>query len=284
VAPEDASFTVAAVGGIQEVEDRIITPAIRAVTRDVLGGMIRIEQPVVDKDGSVVMENGNPKTLPVVRATRVLDLINNRPAIETTIAQKIRPEGLKARVEIKEIRLGESAIPPEVLIPQQRQQLGEQLGKAYVQEKLAQELRIATEQARATADQQEKLVEAQIEQERSVQLATARKNEGEGEKARLTAIAEGQRLQANALGEERVMKLRQFEILTDKVFAFLNAHPDVITTGISNAEKFVPERIFTIGSGEGKEAIGAFGILGEMLNPANAGGSTNRGGKDSEKK
>lgn len=272
VAPQDAPFTVAAVGGIQEVEDRIITPAIRAVTRDVLGGMIRIEQPLLDKDGNVVMENGAPKTVPVVRGTRVLDLINNRPAIETTIAEKIRPEGLKARVDIKEIRLGESAIPPEVLMPQQRQQLGEQLGKAYIQEKLAQEQRIATEQARATADQQEKLVEAQIEQERSVQLANARKNEGEGEKARLTAIAEGQRIQANALGEERVMKLRQFEILTDKVFNFLNAHPEVIAAGLSNAHKFVPERVFTVGAGDSGGSIGAFGILGEMLNPANAGG------------
>jgi hypothetical protein len=271
VAPEDAPFTVAAVGGIQEVEDRIITPAIRAVTRDVLGGMIRIEQPVLDKDGNIVMENGAPKTAVVVRATRVLDLINNRPAIEETIAQRIRPEGMKARVDIKEIRLGESAIPPEVLMPQQRQQLGEQLGKAYIQEKLAQEQRIATEQARATADQQEKLVEAQIEQERSLQLANARKNEGEGEKARLTAIAEGQRIQANALGEERVMKLRQFEILTDKVFNFLNAHPEVIATGIANAQKFVPERVFTIGATEGSGTIGAFGILGEMLNPSNAG-------------
>jgi len=52
---------------------------------------------------------------------------------------------------------------------------------------------------------------------------------------------------------------------------------------LANAQKFVPERVFTIGAGEGRESIGAFGILGEMLNPANAGGGAGRS-KDGDRK
>lgn len=271
VKPEDAPFTVAAVGGLQEVEDRVITPAIRAVTRDVAGGMIRLDQPVTDDKGNIVVESGKPKTTVVFRKTQVLDLITNRPALEGTILDRIRPEGEKARVAIKEVRFGESVIPPEVLIPQQRKQLAEQLGNAYMQEKTAQDQRITVEQARATADQQKNLVTSQIDQQRSLLTAQARENEGLGEKKRLMAIAEGQRIQAAALGEERVMELRKYEIAMEKIFEFLNGHPDVIVTGISNAQKFVPDRVFTIGAGGQDSAVGAFGILGELLNPANGG-------------
>ena len=58
--------------------------------------------------------------------------------------------------------MGEPAIPPEILIARLRQQLADQLGEAYKRETEAQKQRIETEQARATANEQPRLVEAQI--------------------------------------------------------------------------------------------------------------------------
>ena len=54
------------------------------------------------------------------------------------------------------------AIPPELLVARQRQQLADQLKSTYQRERVAQEQRIAVEKSRSTADQQGELVRAQI--------------------------------------------------------------------------------------------------------------------------
>jgi len=46
---------------------------------------------------------------------------------EHNVEELIRPEGLKAGVEIKEIRFADPAIPPELLVARQREQLAQQL-------------------------------------------------------------------------------------------------------------------------------------------------------------
>ena len=96
------------------------------------------------------------------RPTRVLDTIENRGVLEQAILERAEIDGRRAGVDIKEIRLGESTIPPELLLARQREQLAGQLRAAYVQEQIAQEQRQKTEQARATADQQRDLVTARL--------------------------------------------------------------------------------------------------------------------------
>ena len=162
VAPENAPIVAGSVGGIQEIEHRILTPLIRSIVRNVAGSNIRL--PKREGDQIVGYE---------VRPTRVLDLIENREAIEDTIEDQIKREARKAGVEIREIRLGEPMIPPEILIGRQRVQLADQLGQAYIRETEAQKQRIETEQARSTADEQPRLVAAQI----AVQVAEQREAE-----------------------------------------------------------------------------------------------------------
>ena len=265
VSPEKAPFVVASVGGLEEIEDRILTPAIRSVVRNVIGGTISIPTLVLDEDGeSVLDENGNPITRLIVRPTRVLDMIENRGVLEDNVEVIIRSEGSKAGVDIKEMRFGEPSIPPELLLARQREQLAQQLAKAYEEERKAQDKRIATEQSRATADQQGKLVEAQIEVQRSEQLAMARRNEGLGEKDKLELIATGQKSQVLVLGEDRVVDLRKYELLLNSIFTFIDNHPEVLTAALTNAHKFVPDRVFSLGEGGGGLA-GAAGILGDLL-------------------
>jgi hypothetical protein len=267
VTPDNAPFVVASVGGLEEVESRILTPAIRSVVRDVLGGgFIKINVPLLDKDGkSVLDKNGQQKTKEGRRVIQVLDLIENRPILEENVRDVIQVEGMKAGVEIKEIRFGEPVIPPDLFIAKRREQLAQQLTKAYVQEQLAQSQRITTEQARATADQQPELVKSQIKNQQSVLEAEAAKNLGQGEKDRLDLIAQGQKAQAQVLGEDRVVNLRKYELLLDRVFGFLDKNPEVLTTALSNAQKFVPERMFTLGAGNNNSLPAAAGILGDLL-------------------
>jgi hypothetical protein len=55
-------------------------------------------------------------------------------------------------VTIREVRLGEPAIPPELLVAVRREQLATQLARAFVQERAAQDKRVDSEKAKATAD------------------------------------------------------------------------------------------------------------------------------------
>ena len=269
ITPQNAPFVVASVGDLGKVEKRILTPAIRSVLRNVVGGTIRVPTAVLDADGKPVLDqDGRPVFKTVTRPTLVLDLIENRDFLEQNVEDLIRPEGMKAGVDIKEVRFGDPVIPPEILVARQREQLAQQMKRAFIQERDAQAERIAAVQAGATADQQPRLVEAQIEVKRSEQLAMALRNEGRGERDKLNLIAEGQEAQAKVLGKDRVVELRKFEFVVGRIFDFFEKNPEVLTTALTNAHKFVPERVFTLGGGGGGGAnslAGAAGILGDFL-------------------
>jgi regulator of protease activity HflC (stomatin/prohibitin superfamily) len=264
VGPNDAACVVAGIGTLKQIEDRVLTPSIRAITRDVAGGTYEVTEPKVDENGKPVLDaDGKPIIVTVNRPTKVLDLINQRPLIESEIERRIRPEGRKSCITIREVRLGEPAIPPELLVAVRREQLATQLAKAFIQEQAAQQQRVTSEKAKATADQQSQLVQAEIEVQRSVQLAQAARNTGQGDRDKLAAIAEGQKKQMDVLGLDATVKLRQFEL----VLQFAQAHPEVVAAMFNNAHKFVPQ--VTVGAGG--DALGGMisAFMGEMLNRGN---------------
>src|SRR5262249_17828794 len=144
--PEEASCVVAGVGTLKQVEDRVLTPSIRAITRDVAGGTYEVTEPKGDETNKPGLDaQGKPIIQKVTRPTKAVDLINQRPLIEGEIERRIRPEAQKSCVTIREVRLGEPAIPPELLVAVRREQLATQLAKAYIQEKQAQDQRITAE-------------------------------------------------------------------------------------------------------------------------------------------
>ncbi len=242
VHPKNAPIVVGAVGGLEEIEDRILTPAIRSIVRNIAGSEIDVPDPA-------------DSTKRIRRQTRVLDLIENRDALEQAIEAAVKREGRKAGVEITEIRLGEPAIPPELLVSRLREQLAEQLTKAYERESAAQSKRIETEQARATANEQPRLVESQI----AVQVAGQREKEratlGRAERSYLEELARGQSAQAQVLGQDRVATLQALE----KVLATLEKKPELA----SLIGRLVPQIV--VGSGGGEGLAGAAAILSGVL-------------------
>lgn len=82
----------------------------------------------------------------------------------------------------------------------------------------------------------------------------------------LTLIAEGQKTQAAVLGEDRVVELRKFEFVVGRMLDFFDNNPEVMAAALNNAHKFVPERVFTMGNGDGANSLtGAAGVLGDFL-------------------
>lgn len=183
VNPAHAAKVVASVGGLTQVEDNIITPAIRDILRTI---------------------GGNPER-------KVLDFIEKRDEIVNEVEKAIVPEGLKAGVTIQEVRMGEPAIPPELLVATLREQLATQLQETYKKEQDAQRERIKVERERATADQQAQLVEAEIKKKAAEFTKEQLRLLGEGEKLKLLEIAKGQQAQAEVLGKNAALQLAALE-------------------------------------------------------------------------
>ncbi len=241
ITPENAPIVVAAVGGQEEVDQRIVVPSIRSLVRNVYGGSIAA--PETDASGASRI---------VTRPTRVLDTIENRTVLEQAILERAQIDGRRAGVDIKEIRLGESAIPPELLLARQREQLAGQLRAAYVQDQIAQEHRQKTEQARATADQQRDLVTAQISVQTARLAQDRRQAEGHAERLFLEEQAAGQTAQAEVLGKDSVLKLQQLKLMLE----LLAAHPELV------ANLKLPQVYVGGGGLEGPAAV-----LGSFLRP-----------------
>lgn len=233
VHPQDASKVVASVGTLQAVEDNIITPAIRDILRTIGG------QPDI----------------------KVLDFIEKRDHITSLVEKSIIKEGKKAGVTIQEVRMGEPAIPPELLVARIRKQLAAQLQDTYKQEQQAQKERIKVERERATASQQSTLVTAEIAKKAAEYRKEQKRLEGEGEKLRLIEIAQGQKAQTDILGADRVLQLQ----ILKEVLAVAAKNPDIIK---------VPQ-VQVNNGGQGGSLEGAAAILGasnlvKMLNNTGA--------------
>ncbi len=218
VTPENAPFVKATVGGIDEVENKVITPTYKSVSRNVLGNEGR----------------------------KVLDILYHRDLLEDAVEAAIIPEGLKAGLIIREVRFGDPAVPPELLIPGKRTQLASQLKDTYKKEEEAQKARIDVERVRAQADKQGELMAAEIAKQAAEQTREQQRLLGEGEKLRLQAVAEGQKAQQEVFGKEKTFELAVMQMVLDAAVK----NPSIVQ---------VPG-VLVMGQGSGLE--GAAAILG----------------------
>lgn len=227
VSPKDAPRVVASVGDLNAVENKIATPSVRSVLRNVTG------------------QEGR----------KVLQLIEQREEMENFTEQALAPELAKAGVTLKEVRMADPVIPPELLVARQREQLAGQLETTFQQEKLAQQERIEVERQKATADQQSTLVKAEIEKEAAKQRKETLALEGEGEKLKLIEIAKGEQARAEVLGARNAAQLAMLK----EVLAAAMENPDIIkvpTVNVSSGSE---------GSLEGAAAVLGASNLVNML-------------------
>jgi regulator of protease activity HflC (stomatin/prohibitin superfamily) len=265
VTPEDAPYVATAIGDIREVEDRIVTPNLRSVTRNVTGGEAVFEVSTEVEDPTAL---DGKKIITTKRAPKALDVYENRETLEKAVLEDMKTECDTVRIRITDVRFGEPGMPPELLLARKREQLAQQLQKSYKEEQKAQTERVIREKTKAEAEAQTELARAEVAAKAAEKLKEKLKAEGEGEKEKLLAIAQGQKSQVEALGKEEVVRLRQYELFMEKAFEFLEKNPKLLETAISNAQKFVPERVITVGDTSGRSSFeGAASILGDFLSP-----------------
>ena len=220
VSPENAAKVVAGVGTLQNVEDKITTPNIRDSLRTIGGA----------------------------KKAKVLDFVSDRAAISKAVMADIKGSTEQAGVTIIDVNLGEPAIPPELLVANQRKQIAGQLKKTYQAERETQKERIKSQREKATADQQKDLVKAEIARKAAKEYKEKRRLEGEGEKLYLVQLAAGEKARKTVLGEAKVVKLKMMEMLV--------AHPEIVK---------VPH-IVVQGNGGGSSLEGMAAIMGGYSN------------------
>lgn len=256
----------------QMIEDKVITPVLRSVSRNIVGGaqLTFTSKELVLKDGKPEMDpNGElaTKTKTELRTPKVLDLIENREVLETAIEEKAQSEALKEGIHITEFRLAEAVIPAEISAARKRELLAAQHVKAYIAEKLSQEQRMATENAKAQAEQQGVLVQAQIANEAAVLKKEARLTEADGEKGFLIAQAEGQKAQMEVLGAEQTVRMQMFERTLKTVSSFAEQNPQILIEAAKSMSRMVPS-IVVNGNGSAGDSNAAALLFGSMLNPS----------------
>lgn len=236
VSPEDAPRVVAGVGSLQNVEDKITTPNIRDSLRTI-GGRSKSG---CNSKGAHCKDNG----------ARVLDFVNKRKEISDKVLADIKPSTEQAGVTILDVNLGEPAIPPELLLANQREQLATQLQKTFKAERETQKERIKTQREKATADQQPQLVAAEIDRKASLERMQTRENDGMGERKYMQELAKGEKARKDVLGEDSVVFLKALEIIAE--------HPELVK---------VPTTLVNNGSGEGSGSLeGMAAVFGGFSN------------------
>ncbi len=249
VTPANAPFVVASVGGLLEVENKIITPNYRSILRNVVSEPVQEIVPVLDKKGNpVIGKDGKVKTITITRPREVLDLLYHREELEKAVAKRLVPAGAQAGLNVQWVRFGDPYVPPSLLIPGKRSQLAESLMATYNQEKTAQTERVETEKERARANEQERLMQSQIGIKVADNNASARTKEGLGEEKYMKSIAKGQLAQANVLGRDKAFELAYIK----EVLAAASANPKIV--------KF--PTTFVMGGSDGGGLTGAAAILG----------------------
>ncbi len=245
----------------------MLTPSIRAITRDVAGGSYEITEAKVDENGKPILDKeGKPIFVTVNRPTKVLDLINQRPLIEGEIERRIRPEAQKSCVTIREVRLGEPAIPPELLVAVRREQLATQLARAFIQESAAQEKRVDSEKAKATADQQSQA--RRIRNQRAAlgaeRASGAQRGPGRARQARPRSRP-ARRSKSRCWGRTRPASCANSSSRSRRCEVRQRASGS-LTAALTNAHKFVPQTSISLGSGGGSGSLlDAAGLLGGLL-------------------
>lgn len=276
IQPDLAPFVVASLGLTAEnstevVETRVITPTIRSVLRTVAGGMpMPFETEVMElgKDKvPLVDDQGKLKTkkLQEVRPARLNDLISNRGAIENAIELRAREEAAKEGINILEVRLSESALPGQFLATMQREQLAVQEAKTLIQVELTQVQRQKTENAKATAERQQEIVQGTIAAQVAEQKKIARETEAQGELAYMKAIAEGTMAQKDALGADAALQLQMFQSGLKEFSIILKEQPQLVAAALQNAGKFVPHIVVNNSGGGSSKESATEGLVTALL-------------------
>jgi len=213
VRPDQAPYMVAKVGSVENLILHVIHPMIDSSFRN------------------------------QASSTSAMNFLQNRQEEQTRAEDRARSSLEKYHVECVSVLICQINLPQELMETQTKRIIAEQQKQMFAMQQEAEAARISTEKTRATADQQGKLVEAEIgvkvadqQKQKTIVLAQGDAEgvrlRGEGEAKKIEAIgqatAEAYRKQNSALGQQAITAI---EVLKRVAEGNIRITPDILVAG-----------------------------------------------------
>ena len=188
-----------------------------------------------------------------------ISFIETRQKVQEEAFQHISSHLAQYQVETKGVYIQDVILPESLVKVLTEREIANQEIQTYQKQRQAEDQRIATEQARATADMQAKLAESRVNVEIKQNFAVARKAEADGEATfiRETGAAKGAEVEAIGMARAKAYEA-QVRALGQDATAMVNTVTALADRGL----KFVPE-VWV--SGQGGSLDGLAGSLMRFL-------------------
>ncbi|MCX5973639.1 MAG: SPFH domain-containing protein [Coprothermobacterota bacterium] len=188
-----------------------------------------------------------------------ISFIETRQKVQEEAYQHISSHLAQYQVETKGVYIQDVILPESLVKVLTEREIANQEIQTYQKQRQAEDQRIATEQARATANMQAKLAESRVNVEIKQNFAVARKAEADGEATfiRETGAAKGAEVEAIGMARAKAYEA-QVRALGQDATAMVNTVTALAERGL----KFVPE-VWV--SGQGGSMDGLAGSLMRFL-------------------
>jgi hypothetical protein len=181
-----------------------------------------------------------------LQSMRAVEFIETRQAVQQEAFTYIKAQIDQYDVETRGVYIQDVIFPQDLVLVLTRREIANQEIQTFQKQRDAQEQRIATEQARGTADMQADLAKSKVGVDIQTNRALARKAEADGEATyiRQTGTAKGAEVEAVGLARAKAYR-EQVQALGQGPTAVVNA----ITALAERNAKIMPEILVAGGGG-----------------------------------
>ncbi|MGD0897268.1 MAG: SPFH domain-containing protein [Thermoguttaceae bacterium] len=188
-----------------------------------------------------------------LQAMPAVQFIETRQMVQQTALEHIRDQLMQYEVETRGVYIQDVILPDELVKVLTQREIANQVKATYRMQQEAQQLRIAMEQTKGTADMQAQLAQAQVGVEIAAQTAAARKKQAEGE---ATYIAETGRAKGAEVEAVGLARAKGFEAQVRALGQGPTAVINVATALAERGVKIMPD-ILAMGGGGNLDGVGA---------------------------
>jgi regulator of protease activity HflC (stomatin/prohibitin superfamily) len=181
-----------------------------------------------------------------LQSMQAVQFIETRQQVQEQAFEHIRDKLDDYQVETKGVYIQDVVFPPDMVRVLTEREIARQEIETYQKQKDAQTQRIATEQAKGTADMQAQLAQSAVGVAIKTNNANARKAEADGEAAYISETGRARGAEVEAVGMARAKAYKeQVQALGQLPTALVNAVDALSRSG----EQFVPQILVVGGSG-----------------------------------
>ena len=186
-----------------------------------------------------------------LQSMQAVQFIETRQQVQEQAFEHIRDKLDDYQVETKGVYIQDVVFPPDMVRVLTEREIARQEIETYQKQKDAQSQRIATEQARGTADMQAQLAQSAVGVEIKTNNANARKAEADGEATYISETGRARGAEVEAVGMARAKAYKEQVLALGQVPTAVVNSVDALSR---SGDRFVPQ-ILVVGGGSGQNVL-----------------------------